>query len=104
MNALGSVLVAVTLGKWLEASGKLRTTEALRELRTLLPDRVRRVTTGDDELIPVAEARIGELPDLFVDLRFGSHVDTSSRLIQDQHFRFSHQPLGDRHFLLIPAR
>lgn len=54
------VLVAVTLGKWLEASGKLRTTEALRELRTLLPDRVRRVTTGDDEIIPLAEARIGD--------------------------------------------
>mgnify|MGYP006268984995 CR=1 FL=1 len=37
------VLVAVTLGRWLEASGKLRTTAALRDLRTLLPDRVRLV-------------------------------------------------------------
>ncbi|MFM8496503.1 MAG: heavy metal translocating P-type ATPase [Planctomycetia bacterium] len=41
------VLVAVTLGRWLEASGKLRTTAALRELRTLLPDRVRRLPGGD---------------------------------------------------------
>lgn len=38
------VLIAVTLGRWLEASGKLQTTAALRELRALLPDRVRRVT------------------------------------------------------------
>ena len=41
------VLVAVTLGRWLEASGKLRTTAALRELRTLLPDRVRHLPAGD---------------------------------------------------------
>ena len=42
------VLVAVTLGRWLEASGKLRTTAALRDLRKLLPDRVRRLAAADD--------------------------------------------------------
>jgi heavy metal translocating P-type ATPase len=47
------VLVAVTLGRWLEATGKLRTTAALRELRTLLPDVVRLVQSGD---IPPAAA------------------------------------------------
>lgn len=36
------VLVAVTLGRWFEASGKLQTTAALRDLESLLPDRVRR--------------------------------------------------------------
>ncbi|MFM7243008.1 MAG: heavy metal translocating P-type ATPase [Planctomycetaceae bacterium] len=54
------VLVAVTLGKWLEASGKLRTTEALRELRTLLPDRVRRLAGDGEETIPLAETRVGD--------------------------------------------
>ncbi len=54
------VLVAVTLGKWLEASGKLRTTEALRELRTLLPDHVRRVAAAGEEIIPLANARVGD--------------------------------------------
>ena len=54
------VLVAVTLGKWLEASGKLRTTEALRELRTLLPDRVRRVAAGGEATIPLAETVVGD--------------------------------------------
>jgi len=54
------VLVAVTLGKWLEAAGKLRTTEALRELRTLLPDRVRRIAGGGDETVPLAETGVGD--------------------------------------------
>ncbi len=51
------VLLAVTLGKWLEASGKLRTTEALRELRTMLPDRVRRVAVAG-EGVAGAEASV----------------------------------------------
>ncbi|MEZ6100184.1 MAG: cation-translocating P-type ATPase [Pirellulaceae bacterium] len=40
------VLVSVTLGRWLEATGKLRTTESLRSLERLLPDRVRLVVGG----------------------------------------------------------
>lgn len=38
-----TVLVAVTLGRWLEAAGKLQTTAALRGLKQLLPDTVRLV-------------------------------------------------------------
>lgn len=54
------VLVAVTLGKWLEASGKLRTTEALRELRRLLPDAVRRLAAAGEETVPLAEIGLGD--------------------------------------------
>ena len=32
------VLVAVTLGRWLEATGKLKTRQALRSLQRLLPE------------------------------------------------------------------
>jgi heavy metal translocating P-type ATPase len=71
------VLVAVTLGKWLEASGKLRTTEALRELRTLLPDHVRRVTVTGEETVPLTETRIGDrlwvLP--------GERIPTDGRIV-----------------------
>ena len=35
------ILVTVTLGRYAEAVGKLKTTEALQGLRRLLPDRVR---------------------------------------------------------------
>ena len=59
------VLVAVTLGRWLEATGKLRTTAALRDLRKLLPDRVRRLSAADDRAsereIDRAEVVAGDL-------------------------------------------
>ena len=54
------VLVAVTLGRWLEANGRLRTTAALRELRGLLPDRVR-VLDGDGlREVDLAAVRVGD--------------------------------------------
>ena len=62
------VLVAVTLGRWLEASGKLRTTEALRDLESLLPDHVRRLRSADGTLgsgegrdVPLAAVAVGDV-------------------------------------------
>ena len=54
------VLVAVTLGRWLEASGRLRTTAALRELRGLLPDRVRLVAAGGETEVDLAAVGVGD--------------------------------------------
>ena len=54
------VLIAVTLGRWLEASGKLQTTAALRELRTLLPDRVRLVADVGERDVPLDTVRPGD--------------------------------------------
>ena len=71
------VLLAVTLGRWLEASGKLRTTEALRELQKLLPDRVRLVTADGEAEVPLAEVRPGSL----VRLLPGEHVPTDGRIV-----------------------
>lgn len=64
------VLLAVTLGRWFEASGKLQTTAALRELEALLPDRVRRVRAatetgrngaGSESEIPLADVVVGDM-------------------------------------------
>ncbi|MEY3204243.1 MAG: hypothetical protein RLZZ21_574 [Planctomycetota bacterium] len=72
------VLVAVTLGRWLEASGKLRTTEALRELRQLLPDRVRRRgADGDEQEIALATVQAGDVLRLLP----GEHVPTDGRIV-----------------------
>jgi heavy metal translocating P-type ATPase len=72
------VLVAVTLGRWLEASGKLRTTEALRELRQLLPDRVRRRgADGGEQEVALATVQAGDVLRLLP----GEHVPTDGRII-----------------------
>jgi heavy metal translocating P-type ATPase len=55
------VLVAVTLGRWLEANGKLRTTAALRALKRLLPDDVRVLRNGRERLVPRDEVRPGDV-------------------------------------------
>jgi len=52
------ILLAVTLGRWLEATGKLKTTEALRSLEKLLPESVRRVDGGTETEVPLKD--IGE--------------------------------------------
>jgi heavy metal translocating P-type ATPase len=64
------VLLAVTLGRWFEASGKLQTTAALRDLESLLPDRVRRVraaaesggnVAGAEQEVLLADVAVGDM-------------------------------------------
>ncbi|MFO0901168.1 MAG: cation-translocating P-type ATPase [Pirellulales bacterium] len=55
------VLLAVTLGRWLEAGNKLRTAEALTGLSELLPERVRLVLAGETQWRPLAELQAGNL-------------------------------------------
>lgn len=45
------ILVMVTLGRWLEATGKLQSTKALDQLEQLLPDVVTRIRNGIRERI-----------------------------------------------------
>jgi heavy metal translocating P-type ATPase len=55
------VLLLVALGRWLEATGKLRTTEAIESLQKLLPESVRRVAPNrSDEEIPLASVQVGD--------------------------------------------
>jgi cation transport ATPase len=55
------VLVAVTLGRWLEATGKLKTTDALRRLEKLLPDHIRCIRDGDEQMVSpsVSSQKVG---------------------------------------------
>lgn len=54
-----TIPVAVTLGRWLEANGKLQTTAALRGLQRLLPDQVRLIEGNDEELVPIGRIKTG---------------------------------------------
>ncbi|HVC94016.1 MAG TPA: cation-translocating P-type ATPase [Pirellulales bacterium] len=51
------VLLMVTLGRWLEATGKLKATSTLDALEKLLPADVRLVAGGAERNAPVAEVR-----------------------------------------------
>jgi heavy metal translocating P-type ATPase len=54
------VLLAVTLGRWLEAQGKLQTTAALRDLESLLPDRVRFVNAAGERDVALEDVSVGD--------------------------------------------
>lgn len=55
-----TVLVMVTLGRWLEATGKLQATAGLEALERLLPNEVRCVSTAGEQVISLADLQVGE--------------------------------------------
>ena len=55
------ILVAVTLGKWLEATAKLKATQSLRSLRHLLPETARRMVDGQESAVPLEEISPGDV-------------------------------------------
>lgn len=54
------ILVAVTLGKWLEGTAKQKATNAIRSLRDLLPKSVRRLVGDREDLVPIEVANVGD--------------------------------------------
>lgn len=56
-----AILVFMTLGRWLEANGRLRASNAIRSLQALLPDRVEVVREGASHTIRPEEVLIGDL-------------------------------------------
>ena len=74
------VLLAVTLGRWLEASGKLETTQALRDLERLLPDTVRRLDAAGETDTPLAAVQPGDLLRVLP----GEHLPTDGEIVRGQ--------------------
>ncbi|MGJ7507196.1 heavy metal translocating P-type ATPase [Variovorax sp. GT1P44] len=60
-EASAVVITLVLLGKWLETRAKRQTTEAIRALNALRPDRARVRRDGVDQDLPLAQVRIGDL-------------------------------------------
>jgi Cu+-exporting ATPase len=59
-EASAVVIVLVRLGKWLESRAKRQTTEAIRALHALRPERARVRTNGVEQVIPVDMLRVGD--------------------------------------------
>lgn len=63
-----TVLVMITLGRWIEAVGRQKATEALDRLLTLLPENVTRLSTethhetgADEQVVPAAQIELGDI-------------------------------------------
>lgn len=70
------VLIFVTLGRWLEASGKLHTQQAMDDLARLMPEEALVLRSGHVETVPVAEIQVGET----LQLRPGDRVACDAEL------------------------
>ena len=91
-----TVLVMVTLGRWFEATGKQKATEALDKLAALLPTKAQRVTDDGVTEIECADIAAGDR----LQLRVGDRFPTDAILIDgettvdEQVFTGESTPLG----------
>ena len=79
------ILVGVTLGRWLEATGKLKTTNALRSLKKLLPTEVRVVDqpSGNnlhETMLPLEAVEVNQL----IRVLPGERIATDGRIRRGQ--------------------
>ncbi len=60
-EAVGVILTLVLLGRYFETRARGRTSEAVRKLLDLAPKRARRLESGVEREVPLAEVRVGDL-------------------------------------------
>ena len=77
-EASAVVITLVLLGKWLETRAKRQTTEAIRALHALRPERARVRRAGVEQDIPLAQVRIDDL----VVIRPGERVPVDGRVVE----------------------
>lgn len=53
------IIVLVTFGRYLEATAKVKSTNAIRQLLDLVPDEVRVISNGDEHILPAGEVSVG---------------------------------------------
>lgn len=59
-DSVGMILTLVTLGKWMEARAKKKTTDALEGLMSLTPETVSVIRDGEELVVPTSAVRAGE--------------------------------------------
>ncbi|QDU62984.1 putative copper-importing P-type ATPase A [Planctomycetes bacterium Pan216] len=96
------VLVMVTLGRWLEARGRLRTTEAVESLADLLPETALVVDADNERSLPLDQIAVGDhvrvLPGETIPL--DGRIQSSEATVNEQLLTGESMPivkrLGDR--------
>ncbi|WP_217590285.1 heavy metal translocating P-type ATPase [Burkholderia sp. GbtcB21] len=76
-EASAVIVTLVRFGKWLESRAKRQTTEAIRALNALRPDRARVVEHGVERDVPLAQVRVGTN----VSIRPGERVPVDGRIV-----------------------
>ena len=77
-EASAVVITLVRFGKWLEARAKRQTTDAIRALNALRPDRARIVVGQEEVEVPLAQVRTG----MIVAVRPGERVPVDGTVLQ----------------------
>ena len=96
------ILLMTTLGRWLEATGRLKAGAALDDLARLLPDRVRRLVDGREESVPREDLRKGDRIRVLPGERFPAdgRVVQNASLVDEQVLTGESRPVlkepGDR--------
>ncbi|WP_083237534.1 MULTISPECIES: heavy metal translocating P-type ATPase [Burkholderia] len=75
-EASAVIITLVRLGKWLEARAKRQTTDAIRALDALRPERARVVEHGVERDVPLAQVRVGTS----VRVRPGERIPVDGRI------------------------
>jgi heavy metal translocating P-type ATPase len=84
------ILVMTTLGRWLEATGRLKASSALDALAKLLPASVRRLESHaeleQERLVPIEQITVGDLLRILPGERFPTdgQVERNSALVDEQ--------------------
>ncbi|MGS0894842.1 heavy metal translocating P-type ATPase [Burkholderia stagnalis] len=76
-EASAVIVTLVRFGKWLESRAKRQTTEAIRALNALRPDRARVVEHGVEREVPLSQVRVGTN----VGIRPGERVPVDGRIV-----------------------
>ncbi|RQT11450.1 heavy metal translocating P-type ATPase [Burkholderia contaminans] len=76
-EASAVIVTLVRFGKWLESRAKRQTTDAIRALNGLRPDRARVVEHGVERDVPLAQVRVGTR----VSIRPGERVPVDGRIV-----------------------
>ncbi|CAB3755229.1 heavy metal translocating P-type ATPase [Paraburkholderia humisilvae] len=77
-EASAVVITLVRFGKWLEARAKRQTTDAIRALNALRPDRARIVIGSEEREVPLAQVRVG----MIVAVRPGERIPVDGQVLQ----------------------